>query len=81
MRDGENQGRTLRHAGVVRTLSRIGSIKDLARGPLSFSIKSPDATGSMRLIVFAQAPNSGPILGAVSRPVNPAVAAATVAQR
>jgi hypothetical protein len=67
VRKGENGGRTLHHAGVVRTLSRVGSLKDLARGPVEFSIEGPGKIEGMRLVVFAQGVDAGPILGAVSR--------------
>jgi hypothetical protein len=71
---GENGGKHLEHAGVVRTLQRIGSFKDLAAGPRAFSLNAPsDATpGTMRVVVFAQRSDEGPIVGAVSAPVTPA---------
>jgi len=67
VRNGENGGRTLHHAGVVRTLMRIGRLKQLAKGPVPFSIEGPGRVDGMRLVVFAQGDESGPILGAVSR--------------
>jgi hypothetical protein len=71
---GENSGKHLDHAGVVRTLQRVGSFKDLAGGPRNFTLNAPsDATpGSMRVVVFAQRSDEGPIVGAVSAPVTPA---------
>jgi hypothetical protein len=71
VKKGENGGHHLEHAGVVRTMQRVGSLKDLAAGPHAFSLNAPsDAVpGSMRLVVFAQHSDEGPIAGVVSVPV------------
>jgi hypothetical protein len=73
VKKGENGGKHLEHAGVVRTMQRIGSLKDLAAGPRKFNLSAPsDAVpGSMRVVVFAQRSDMGPIVGAVSTPVTP----------
>ena len=73
VKKGENGGKHLEHAGVVRTMQRIGSLKDLAAGPRKFNLNAPsDAVpGSMRVVVFAQRSDMGPIVGAVSTPVTP----------
>jgi hypothetical protein len=70
---GENGGHHLEHAGVVRTLQRICSLKDLAAGPHSFSLNAPsDAVpGKMRMVVFAQQSDQGAALGAASAAVMP----------
>jgi hypothetical protein len=70
---GENGGRHLQHAGVVRSLQRVGKLKDLAAGPVSFSLNAPaDAKpGEMRVVVFAQESGPGAVLGAVSAGVTP----------
>jgi hypothetical protein len=70
---GENGGKHLDHAGVVRTMQRIGSLKDLASGPRAFTLSAPsNATpASMRLVVFAQRSDEGPVVAAVSTPVTP----------
>jgi hypothetical protein len=70
---GENGGKHLEHAGVVRTMQRIGSLKDLAAGPRKFNLNAPSGAvpGGMRVIVFAQRSDIGPIVGAVSAPVTP----------
>jgi hypothetical protein len=70
VRHGENGGHQLRHVGVVRTMQRIGSLKDLA-SPHQFTLKAPaDATpGNMRVVVFAQRQDQGAILGAVTSTV------------
>lgn len=73
VKKGENGGKHLEHAGVVRTMQRIGSLKDLAAGPRKFNLNAPsDAVpGSMRVVVFAQRSDMGPIVGASSTPVTP----------
>lgn len=73
VKKGENGGKHLEHAGVVRTMQRIGSLKDLAAGPRKFNLNAPsDAVpASMRVIVFAQRSDMGPIVGASSTPVTP----------
>lgn len=73
VRGGENGGRHLQHAGVVRTLQRVGSMKDLANGPVSFSLNAPaDAKpAEMRVVVFAQQSGQGAVLGAVSSSITP----------
>jgi hypothetical protein len=73
VKHGENGGHHLEHAGVVRTMQRIGSLKDLSVGPRAFSLDAPsDATpATMRLVVFAQHSDQGPIVAALSQPVAP----------
>lgn len=81
VRKGENGGRRLQHAGVVRSLQRIGSLKNLGTGPVSFSLTAPaDAKpDEMRIVVFAQQSGPGAILGAISGPVLAAAPAAATA--
>jgi hypothetical protein len=71
--NGENGGRRLQHAGVVRSLQRIGTLKDLRSGPLSFSLNAPDDAklAGMRVVVFAQQNGQGSILGAGITAVTP----------
>jgi hypothetical protein len=70
---GENGGHRLYHVGVVRSLQRVGKLKDLGAGPVSFSLNAPaDAKpGEMRVVVFAQESGQGAVLGAVSAGVTP----------
>jgi len=72
VRSGENGGRRLEHAGVVRNLQRVGSLKNLGTGPVSFSLNAPaDAKpGEMRVVVFAQQSGQGAVIGAAVAPVN-----------
>ena len=71
VRSGENGGHRLQHAGVVRSLQRVGSFKDLANGPVSFHLTAPaDAKpAEMRVVVFAQQSGQGAVLGATFAPV------------
>ena len=73
VRNGENGGRRLQHAGVVRNLQRIGALSDLRTGPLNFSLNAPgDAKlTDMRIVVFAQQSAQGSVLGAVVTDVKP----------
>jgi hypothetical protein len=70
---GENSNHRLHHVAVVRSLQRVGKLKDLGAGPVSFSLNAPaDAKpGEMRVVVFAQESGQGPVLGAVSAGVTP----------
>src|SRR5207248_2723499 len=63
----------LQHAGVVRSLQRVGKLKDLGSGPVSFTLNAPPDSkpGEMRVVVFAQESGQGPVLGAVSVTVTP----------
>jgi len=73
VRGGENGGHRLQHVGVVRSLQRVGKLKDLGTSPVSFSLNAPaDAKpGEMRVVVFAQESGQGPVLGAASTGVTP----------
>jgi hypothetical protein len=74
VRGGENGGRTLHHAGVVRSLVRIGSVQDLAGGPLKFTFTAPSdaAPGKERVVVFAQKSGQGAVIGAAQAPTGQA---------
>lgn len=80
---GENNGRTLHHAAVVRTLALVGSsahLPDLGSKPFTVQLRVPGKLDGMRLVVFAQTRPIGPILGAAScvltaAPASPANAA------
>jgi hypothetical protein len=71
VRGGENGGHTLHHVGVVRSLQRIGSLKDLLSHPVSFTLNAPadSKPGEMRVVVFAQQGDQGAIVGAVQESV------------
>jgi hypothetical protein len=65
---GENSGRTLRHVSVVRTLQRIGNPTDASHLPLKFSVAAPkDASpANLRVVIFVQHANLGPVVAAVA---------------
>jgi hypothetical protein len=73
VRGGENGGHRLQHAGVVRSLQRVGKLKDLGAEPVSFTLTAPadSKPGDMRVVVFAQEGGQGPVVGAVSAGVTP----------
>jgi hypothetical protein len=83
VRGGENGGRQLHHAGVVRSLVRIGSMQDLAAGPVKFSLTPPaDAIpGKEKVVVFAQRSGQGAVVAAVLSPIQPATGQPSVASR
>ncbi len=72
VRNGENGGRRLQHAGVVRTMQRIGTLHDLGQRQLPFHLNAPTGAniGNMRLVAFVQAEDQGAILGAILTNVN-----------
>jgi hypothetical protein len=93
VRAGENGGRTLHHAGVARSLSRIGRswrMGELETHSFAFSPNLANMTantnshgesfGGLRLVVFAQGKNSGHVRGiawCVIGPVSPGAGSQT----
>lgn len=59
---GENSGRTLPHANVVRDLLRIGEWSGK-----KVTAKLPANNGDLRIAVLVQIPNGGPILSAATK--------------
>jgi hypothetical protein len=78
VRGGENGGRQLHHAGVVRSLVRVGS---LTTEPTKFTLQYPaDAVpGKQHIVVFAQRSGQGAVLAAVLSSVQPATSHPNVA--
>jgi hypothetical protein len=68
---GENKGQVIHHAAVVRSLQKIARLKELASGPLKAQLLIPanSTPATMRIVVFAQRPDEGAVVGAVSAPV------------
>jgi hypothetical protein len=67
---GENGGRTLHHAAVVREFRQVGQIKNGAfSGAVPLTIKPEWKRKDLRVVVFVQDGGSGKILGAASRPL------------
>jgi hypothetical protein len=72
VRRGENKGRTLRHDGVVRSLTRIGEIKRDARSLLtsgSIQVGEESNPEHLRAVAFLQEQDSLRIMGASSAPL------------
>jgi hypothetical protein len=72
---GENNSRTLHHAGVVRSLAQVGAswhMKDLSQHPFTVQLRTPGSLNGMRLVVFAQTKRIGPVLAAASCLLAPA---------
>jgi hypothetical protein len=67
---GENAGEMLAHVAVARSLVRVGSLR--AAGERSVQIKLPpsyQAAAKHHLILFAQTPGNGPVLGVDTKPL------------
>lgn len=74
---GENRGRTLQHFGVVRKLNQIGGswhTQNLGEKPFVFKadVSGKANLDGMRLVVFAQTKNLGPVLGTDACLIGPA---------
>ncbi len=71
VKGGENGGHTLHHAGVVRELRSIGS---LSKGEFQKKVEVPLQRdwnpANLKLVVFLQQGDNGPILGATSLRLN-----------
>jgi hypothetical protein len=67
---GENSGRTLSHVAVARVLLRVAKLQDAPQQTVQIALPTSfhGMTGH-HLILFAQAPGSGKVLGADSKPL------------
>jgi len=70
---GENKGRTLQHAAVVRSLEKIGTISGKDKSPFSadprVKLKSDWKKPNLRIVVFVQDRKNMRIVGAASTKV------------
>jgi hypothetical protein len=67
---GENSGQTLAHVAVARSISRVGKVQ--AAGERTLRVKLPpsfQAAQKHHLILFAQTPGNGRVLGADTKPL------------
>jgi hypothetical protein len=67
---GENSGRTLAHVAVARSISRVGKVQ--VAGEKTLQLKLPpsyQAAQKHHLILFAQTPGNGRVLGADTKPL------------
>jgi len=67
---GENRGRQLHHVAVVRSLQKIGKLRDLDSRPIKATLLAPpDAIAQkMRVVVFAQSSGPAQVIGVTSIP-------------
>jgi len=69
---GENDGRLLQHVSVARLLTQVATVKGDAEQTVHISLPSEFEQGSgsgHHLILFAQEPHQGAILGATTAPL------------
>jgi hypothetical protein len=66
---GENGGRTLTHAAVARTLTRVATVKAAGARTVAISEPSKLSEGGHHLVVFAQQAGQGEVLSADSKPL------------
>jgi hypothetical protein len=67
---GENSGQTLAHVAVARSISRVARLR--TAGERTVQIQIPDtfqAAQKHHLILFAQTPGNGRVLGADTKPL------------
>jgi hypothetical protein len=69
---GENAGRTLTHTAVVRSIVKVGSIRQGQAFAQDIQIKLDPGTDThnLRLITFVQEPGQGRVIGAAMRAVD-----------
>jgi hypothetical protein len=66
---GENSGRQLQHVSVARSMTRVATVRDGGEQSVHVSFPEGLSTGSgsgHHLILFAQEPHQGAILGATT---------------
>jgi hypothetical protein len=70
---GENSGHILTHVSVVRSLMKIGSLKqgEFLAQDVHLKLEPGSDSHNLRLIAFVQEPGQGRVLGATSMPVSP----------
>ena len=67
---GENSGQTLAHVSVARSISRVAKLKAAGEQTVQIPIPSSFQTSpGHHLILFAQLPGNGRVLGADTRPL------------
>jgi hypothetical protein len=69
---GENSGHRLTHVSVVKSLTRIGALKQgqILAQDVQLRLEPGSDSRSLRLIAFVQEPRQGRVLGAASMPVS-----------
>jgi len=71
---GENNGHTLKHVAVVRSLTKVSELRQSQPGAQDFQIKLDPGwdLSNLRLVAFLQEPHQGRVVGAAAAPVNAA---------
>ena len=69
---GENSGRRLTHVSVVKSLTKIGALKQgqVLAQDVQLKLEPGSDWRNLRLIAFVQEPRQGRVLGAASMPVS-----------
>jgi hypothetical protein len=69
---GENGGHRLTHVGVVRSLTKVGSVdtKKPFAADVRLTLNPSDNPENLRVVAFVQAPGPGKVLGASLQPVS-----------
>jgi hypothetical protein len=69
---GENSGHRLAHVSVVKSLTKIGALKQgqVLAQDVQLKLEPGSDSRNLRLIAFVQEPRQGRVLGAASMPVN-----------
>jgi hypothetical protein len=67
---GENSGRLLAHVSVARSISRVGKVQAVGERTVEIQIPSSfQASQGHHLILFAQTPGNGRVLGTDTKPL------------
>jgi hypothetical protein len=67
---GENSGQTLAHVAVARSISRVARLRTAGERTVQVQIPATfEAAQRHHLILFAQTPGNGRVLGADSKPL------------
>jgi hypothetical protein len=67
---GENSGQTLAHVAVARSISRVAKVQAAGEGTVQVQIPASfQAAQGHHLILFAQTPGNGRVLGADTKPL------------
>jgi hypothetical protein len=74
---GENAGRTLAHTAVVRSIVKVGSLRQGQAFAQDIQVRLDPGTDTrnLRLIAFVQEPGQGRVIGAAMHTVDSAIAA------
>jgi len=70
VQSGENSGQTLTHVAVARSIARVAKLRTAGEGTVQIRIPASFPPGQKHhLILFAQTPGNGRVLGADTKPL------------